>query len=60
MLEDFSTLGLEVSITELDLSVYSKSGSVVEEEINPLSDELAALQAEAYKSIFEYAVSMVI
>lgn len=53
MLEDFSTLGLEVSITELDLSVYSKSGSVVEEEINPLSDELAALQAEAYKSIFE-------
>lgn len=49
MIADFRELGLEVQITELDLSVYESA----EEKYDYLSPELSALQAETYAKIFE-------
>lgn len=49
MIADFRELGLDVQITELDLSIYESS----EEKYDYLTPELSALQAEVYAKIFE-------
>ncbi len=50
MLDDFRELGLEVQITELDFSVYANAA---DPQLDGLSPELEALQAEAYGKVFE-------
>ena len=49
MLDDFRALELDVQITELDFSVYESA----DEKFEYLTDELAALQAEAYAKVLE-------
>ncbi|QLE02212.1 endo-1,4-beta-xylanase [Galbibacter sp. BG1] len=53
----FSSLGLEVQITELDISVYpyyhNMDRSTLPKEIKPYTPELASKLAEKYKEVFE-------
>lgn len=50
MLNDFRELNLDVQITELDFSVYENDS---EAQLEGLSPELEALQAEAYGKVLE-------
>ena len=50
MFDDFRKLGLDVQITELDFSIYENDS---EAQLEGLSPELEALQAEAYGKVME-------
>ncbi|HEX2921420.1 MAG TPA: endo-1,4-beta-xylanase [Bacteroidales bacterium] len=56
-IDRFSSLGLEIQITELDLTVYTnyhgEGAKNQQKETKQFTEEVANLQAEKYKSYFE-------
>jgi len=56
-IDSFANLGLEVQITELDISVYpyyhNMDRSTLPKEVNPLTAELSDSLAAKYKEVFE-------